>query len=158
MLCLACAATCAATSARAETPEQWVELGARIHGGFGSFIALGIRVGLDAVERLAAKPRELDVTFADGPTTPCACIVDGVMVATAASPGQGTLRITTDKAPAGTMAVINVRNKTSGATVRYTIPGSLQPRLAQWNKELDPRGRYEVLMKTPLAELARIDQ
>ena len=37
-------------------------LGRRMHGGSGSFIPLGIRIGLDAVERLKAKPRELAVT------------------------------------------------------------------------------------------------
>ena len=30
-------------SAIAETPEEWVKLGARVHGGFGAFI-LGSRV------------------------------------------------------------------------------------------------------------------
>ncbi|QYO62444.1 hypothetical protein [Leptolyngbya sp. 7M] len=34
-----------------ETPDQWVELGRRVHGGFGSYIALGIRIGLDAMQR-----------------------------------------------------------------------------------------------------------
>ena len=48
--------------AHAETPEEWIVLGARVHGGFGSFIPLGIKIGLDAVERLKAQPRELAVT------------------------------------------------------------------------------------------------
>ena len=50
-LCLAVLALLAisgasATSTRAETPEEWVQLGARVHGGFGSFIPVGIRIGL----------------------------------------------------------------------------------------------------------------
>lgn len=45
-----------------ETPDQWVELGRRVHGGFGSYIALGIRIGLDAMQRLNVTPRTLDVT------------------------------------------------------------------------------------------------
>jgi hypothetical protein len=40
--------------ARAETPQEWIELGARVHGGFGAFIPLGIRIGLDALARLDA--------------------------------------------------------------------------------------------------------
>jgi hypothetical protein len=32
-------------SARAETPDEWVALGARVHGGFGAFIPLGIKIG-----------------------------------------------------------------------------------------------------------------
>ena len=49
---LALLITCAC--ARAETPEEWVKLGARVHGGFGSFIPVEIRIGLDAMERLKA--------------------------------------------------------------------------------------------------------
>ena len=45
-----------ATTARAETPEQWVELLTRVHGGFGSFLPVGIRIGEDAMNRLNAKP------------------------------------------------------------------------------------------------------
>jgi hypothetical protein len=35
--------------ARAETPEEWIALGARVHGALGAFIPLGIKIGLDAV-------------------------------------------------------------------------------------------------------------
>jgi hypothetical protein len=30
---------------RSEPREQWIELGARVHGGFGAFIPVGIRTG-----------------------------------------------------------------------------------------------------------------
>ena len=43
-----------AGGARAETPEQWVELLTRVHGGFGSFLPVGIRIGEDAMQRLNA--------------------------------------------------------------------------------------------------------
>ena len=43
---------------QAETPEEWITLGARVHGAFGAFIPLGIKIGLDAVNCLDAKPRE----------------------------------------------------------------------------------------------------
>jgi len=49
--------------ASAETPEEWIAFGARVHGAFGAFIPLGIRIGLDAVNRLNAKPRELTVLY-----------------------------------------------------------------------------------------------
>lgn len=52
----------ALSPARSETPEQWIELGARIHGAFGAFIPVGIRIGLDAQERLKADARGLSVT------------------------------------------------------------------------------------------------
>src|SRR5271154_5218169 len=83
----------------AETKEEWITLGARIHGAFGPFIPGGIRIGLDAKEKLHADPRGLQVLYYNGTKTPCPCVVDGVMLATGASPGQGTLQISPDKAP-----------------------------------------------------------
>ena len=74
-------------ASRAETPEQWIELGARVHGGFGAFIPAGIRIGLDALTRLKAEPRQVTVAFTSGEKAPCPCIADGVMIATQASPG-----------------------------------------------------------------------
>ena|ERR1700716_1014669 len=66
-------------------------LGARVHGGFGSFIPLGIKIGLDAVNRLNAKPRELSVLYYDSDASPCASFADGIAIATYASVGQRTL-------------------------------------------------------------------
>jgi hypothetical protein len=56
---------------RAETPPEWVKLLTRVHGGFGSFLPVGIRIGEDAMKRLHAKPRELSVLFYQGEGTPC---------------------------------------------------------------------------------------
>lgn len=54
--------------AKANPPEQWIGLGRQMHGGFGSYLALGIRIGLDARERLNAEPRELAVIYYSGAT------------------------------------------------------------------------------------------
>jgi formylmethanofuran dehydrogenase subunit E len=74
-------------SANAETKEGWIALGARIHGAFGPFIPVGIRIGLDAMDKLKPGPREITVTYYNGIEPPCACIADGVMLATHTSPG-----------------------------------------------------------------------
>jgi len=71
----------------------------RVHGGFGSFLPVGIRIGEDAMKRLDAKPRELDVTFYQGEGTPCPCAADGVSLAVYASAGQGTLHIAAERSP-----------------------------------------------------------
>jgi formylmethanofuran dehydrogenase subunit E len=71
-----------AANAKAETPEEWIALGSRVHGAFGSFIPLGIKIGLDAAERLHAKPRELSVLYYDSEVSPCACFADGIAIAT----------------------------------------------------------------------------
>ena len=130
----------------AETPEEWIKLGARVHGGFGAFLPAGIRIGLDALERLKAQPRGVTVTFYTGENSPCPCIADGVMLATQASPGQGTLQVAADKAPAGALAVVVVRDHNSGVGVRYSIADEWLPKIIGWNKALDPAGRYQAAM------------
>ena len=144
----------AGAHARAQSaPEEWVALGARVHGGFGTYIALGIRIGEDAVRALGAKPRELDVTLFDGVATPCPCVIDGVMIATYASPGQGTLRVAAEKAPPEAMGIVVIRHRKTGQALRYTIPDALREKLAEWNKANDPVGRFRVVMAEPEASL-----
>ena len=133
--------------ARAETPTEWIELGARVHGAFGAFIPIGIRIGLDAKERIKADPRELAVTYYTGEKAPCPCIADGVMLATNASPGQGTLVIAPEKAPAGLLAVVVVRNRKTGEGLRYTVGDAWLPKVLEWNKTSDPAGRFDAAMK-----------
>ena len=134
------------TSSNGETPEEWIALGARVHGAFGSFIPLGIKIGLDAVNRLHAKPRELTVLYYDSDASPCACFADGIAIATYASVGQRTLIIAAEKAPAGDAAVIVIRPRQGGPGLKYTIPTAALGKLGQMNKDLDPHGRYEAVM------------
>jgi formylmethanofuran dehydrogenase subunit E len=131
--------------AQAETKDEWIALGARIHGAFGPFIPVGIRIGLDAKEKLKADPRGLTVTYYNGSKPPCPCIADGVMIATQASPGQGTLQISPDKAPDGTIAVIVIRNRKTGEGLRYTIADEWLPKILGWIKS-DPSARYDSAM------------
>ena len=135
---------------RAETPQEWVKLLTRVHGGFGSFLPVGIRIGEDAMKRLHAKPRELSVLFYQGEGTPCPCAADGVMLAVYASPGQGTLQIAPEKSPADTFAVVVVRSRNGGAGFKYTVPKALMAKLDEINKAIqDPLGRYAAVMALP---------
>ena len=134
--------------ASAETPDQWVALGARVHGAFGAFIPLGIKIGLDAGARLNTKPRELSVLYYDSDASPCACFADGIAIATYASVGQRTLTIAPDKAPPGAVAVAVIRPRQGGAGFKYTIPATALGKLGPMNKDLDPRQRYEAVMAT----------
>jgi formylmethanofuran dehydrogenase subunit E len=119
-----------------------------VHGAFGAFIPLGIKIGLDAVQRLNAKPRELVVLYYDSDTSPCACFADGIAIATYASVGQRTLTIAPEKSPPGTAAVIIIRARQGGAGFKYTIPMTALAKLGPTNKDLDPRGRYDAVMAT----------
>jgi formylmethanofuran dehydrogenase subunit E len=136
----------APVNAKAETPEEWIALGTRVHGGFGSFIPLGIKIGLDAVDRMKAKPRELSVVYHDSKAAPCACFADGIAIATYASVGQRTVVIAPEPAPDGAAAVIIIRPRKGGSGFKYTIPMASLAKLGPMNKTLDPRGRYDAVM------------
>jgi formylmethanofuran dehydrogenase subunit E len=129
----------------AETKDGWITLGARIHGAFGPFIPVGIRIGLDAVDKLKAASRGLTVTYYNGVKPPCPCIADGVMIATQASPGQGTLQISPDKAPDGAMAVIIIKSRKTGEGLKYTITDEWLPKILGWIKS-DPSALYDSAM------------
>jgi len=138
------------TAMRAETPEEWVKLGARVHGGFGSFIPVGIRIGEDAMQRLDAKPRELSVVFYQGDGVPCPCSIDGVMLAVGASPGQGSAQVAAEKSPPGTFAVVMIRPRKGGDGLKYTVPISHLPKLGQINSTIqDPLARFYAVMALP---------
>ena len=122
----------------------------RVHGGFGSFLPVGIRIGEDAMKRLNAKPRELSVVFYQGDGVPCPCPADGVMLAVGASPGQGTLQVAAEKSPPGTFAVVVIRPRKGGDGLKYTVPMSLLPKLGQINSTIqDPLARYNAVMALP---------
>ena len=150
MLRLIAAALLAAsigTAGHAETPEEWVKLGARVHGGFGAFIPAGILIGEDAMKRLKSQPRELSVLYHSGEGVPCACSVDGVMLAVSASPGQGSVQVAAEKSPPGTFAVVIIRPRKGGDGVKYTVPMSVMPKLSEINKTIqDPLARYNAVM------------
>lgn len=67
------------------------------------------------------------------------------MIATGASPGQGTLQISPDKAPDGMMAMIVVKNRKTGEGLRYTISDEWLPKILGWIKA-DPPARYDAAM------------
>lgn len=146
-LAAACvAAVLFGTAAKAETPEEWVKLGARVHGGYGAFIPLGVRIGLDAVATLKAQPRQLAVTYFDNPKSPCACFLDGVALATVASVGQRTVTIAPEAAPDDAAAVILIRPRQGGPGLRYVVPMRVLPTLQGMNKALDPLARHHAVM------------
>lgn len=129
-----------------ETPDQWVELGQRVHGGFGSYIALGIRIGLDAMQRLNATPRTLDVTYYSGAIAPCPCVADGIMIATTSTPGQNLLRVAATASPQGTFGMAEIRDRETGKMLRYTIPATARTHLDAWNRDTTGRQRYDAVM------------
>lgn len=131
---------------QAETADEWVKLGRRIHGGFGSYVALGIRIGLDAMEKLDAQPGEVTVVYQDGPFTPCPCVADGIMISTVATPGQRSLKVVQSTVNLQTFGVAIIEHKTTGESLQYILPPSTRKQLDDWNEKLTERGRYDAVM------------
>ena len=42
--------------------------------------------------------------------------------------------------------MIEFRNPLTGETLRYNVPGEIGPKIVEWNKSLDPAGRYDAAM------------
>lgn len=139
----------------ADERDFWISLGARVHGGFGSLIAAGIRIGDDARQKLGAAPRELDVTYFSSPGAPCPCLVD-VMIATRASPGQASLRVADTPAGDGLFGRVVIRHKPSGRTLDYAVPTAIWPRLRDINKEPTGIARWNAVMAIPAAEMMTV--
>lgn len=144
-------------SANAQTPQQWVEWGDRVHGGFGSLIAYGIRVGLDAMNRLGAERRELVVEYTDGPQTPCACVLDGIAIAVSASLGQRTLTLDPNRTAPGLLAKVTITHKKSGRKLTYVLPQSALPLMQAINRDEKGVGRFEAVMKLDAGLLYRAE-
>jgi formylmethanofuran dehydrogenase subunit E len=135
------------TNSRAETESEWIALSTRIHGGFGPLIPIGIRIGLDARDKIKADSRGLTLIYYTGEKAPCPCIADGIMLATQVSPGQGTLLIAAEKAPPGQLAAAIIRDRKTGRGFIYTVSDQWLPKIGEWIKTLDPPGRYQAVMK-----------
>ncbi len=123
-------------------------LGEAVHGGFSPLIALGIRLGDDAMKQLGAGPRQLDVTYFTGKGAQCPCVVDGIMLVTTASPGQGTLRVSAEPAPDGQHGRVLIRHPKSGRTLEYLIPASIDSLVKDASRG-DPDRRWTLIMDAP---------
>lgn len=127
-------------------------LATRIHGGLGSYVALGIRIGLDALAELKVSRGDVDVMLIDGPETRCPCIADGLLLSTGATPGRATLHVDVAKAPPGVVGIVTVRHVRTNRTIRYTVLPSMRDRLDEWNL-LDPAAKMNALLHAPASDI-----
>ena len=140
----------------AQTPEQWISWGDRVHGGFGSLIALGVIVGQDALARLDAERRDLAVDYTDGPQSPCACVIDGIAVAVSASVGQRTLRLESERTESGLLARIRFTRRSDARSLVYEIPQPILAVMAAINRDPDPLERWRAVNAIDRASLFRV--
>ena len=134
-----------ATPLAGQTPEQWAEWGGRVHGGFGSMIAWGILVGLDASETLDAERRQLAVEFIDSPDAPCACVADGIAIAVSASVGQRTLSVVQEPLPPEMIGRVKFTHRTTGRSVSYDLPTAAMVEMDRVNREHRGADRFNAV-------------
>lgn len=131
------------------TTSEWAALATSVHGGFGSYVALGIDIGLIAMARLHAERGQLDVTVFDGPDTPCPCIADGVMLSTGSTPGRGSLRVDARRGSPGTFATVEFRMRNTSKGLQVIVPADARERLDRINQEPPERRLGLVRGATP---------
>lgn len=97
-----------------EPRELW-ELGVRLHGHRGPFLACGIRMGLLALRLLdSAGYSGIEAVAETSSTPPVSCLVDGLQVSTGCTVGKGNLMVVEGGRPAA-------RFSAGGRTVRIAL-------------------------------------
>lgn len=134
-------------SAKAQSAEQWTQWGTVVHGGFGSLIAYGIRIGDDALKRLDAERRQVIVEYADNPAAPCACVADGIGIAVTASVGQRSLKISETNAPNHLLGRVKFTHKTTQQSVVYELPMAALGMMGDINMRVPASQRYDAVMQ-----------
>ncbi len=125
----------------ASAPEAALAAVTAVHGGHGPFAVAGYRIGTRALTDLHLPRGSFDVEVVH--TSPAevqwSCIADGVAAATGASVGRLSLRRV--DSPDGSTHT-TVRNRATGATVRYTLTEGFVQRFRDTPREhLGPAGR-----------------
>lgn len=74
--------------------EAMIERGIKLHGHFGPYLNLGIKMGLLALELLEVKgyfdlSTEVELEY----RTPMSCLIDGLQISTGCTMGKGNIKV-----------------------------------------------------------------
>jgi formylmethanofuran dehydrogenase subunit E len=72
--------------------------GGRFHGHIGPFLAVGLKMGLTANERLGRDPMDMKAVVRVEARPPRSCVVDGIQYSTGCTMGKGNITIEPDPA------------------------------------------------------------
>jgi formylmethanofuran dehydrogenase subunit E len=73
-----------------------LQAGGRFHGHIGPFLAVGLRMGLAANERIGRDPMGMKATVRVEGRPPRSCVVDGIQYSTGCTLGKGNIAIEPD--------------------------------------------------------------
>lgn len=145
----------AAREARLDQPLRFVH-GAPAHGVPGPWAQLGLRIGTDALARLGARRADgwqLIVTVRAPEGHPLRAALDGLLVATGTSPGQGNLRfVASDGQPE-----VELIHRPSGRALTYRPLPELAERLNASAPDAFPRAADELAEAAPEALWRRLE-
>lgn len=86
-------------------PRDLWDLGVRLHGHRGPFLACGIRMGLLALKLLGLGGYSgLETVAETGNTPPVSCLVDGLQIGCGCTTGKGNLKVVEGGRPAATFS------------------------------------------------------
>ena len=86
-------------------PRDLWELGIRLHGHRGPFLACGIRMGLLALRLLGSSGYSgIEAVAETGSTPPVSCLVDGLQIGCGCTTGKGNLKVVEGGRPAATFS------------------------------------------------------
>ena len=75
-------------------PRELWDLGVRLHGHRGPFLACGIRMGLLALRLLGSSGYSgIEAVAETGSTPPVSCLVDGLQLGCGCTTGKGNLKV-----------------------------------------------------------------
>lgn len=85
-----------------------LEDASRMHGHTGPFLALGIRVGLRAIELLGYNPFKMRIKVISKKARPYTCFIDGLQYVTSCTLGKGNIELEEGE---GLAAVVKVEER-----------------------------------------------
>jgi len=116
-------------------PRDLWELGIRLHGHRGPFLACGIRMGLLALRLLGSSGYSgIEAVAETGSTPPVSCLVDGLQIGCGCTTGKGNLKVVEGGRPAATFSAEGrkIRIALREEVARRILDGGAGEDLVDW--------------------------
>ena len=116
-------------------PRDLWELGIRLHGHRGPFLACGIRMGLLALRLLGSSGYSgIEAVAETGSTPPVSCLVDGLQIGCGCTTGKGNLKVVEGGRPAATFSAgeRKIRIALREEVARRILDGGAGEDLVDW--------------------------
>lgn len=116
---------------RAPNLELNWEEARRFHGHLGPWLALGMKMGAEAMRLLRARPHfGVQVVAGCRAEPPISCLVDGLQWMTGATYGKGNITLQEQEEVS-----VTVRNTETGAEVAMTLLPGIPGQISRWFEE-----------------------